>query len=220
MVFYRVEDFARAKFYFSSQAGTALPSTNSLLMLGQIHYLEGDYKEAEAVFRKALEKQPWSMAANYNLAVILEMTDRFQEAYVHFERAMAVDAFSLAPRIHLVKIYSHLGESSQRLDLVRRTFGLRPDSEEFAFLKSNEKQDLLKTLNGYEEKFLVEDYSPGSLKARALIATMKEDYPKAIRLYEKHLENLTDQREIQRIKREVLRLEEVLHGKEPLVTPA
>jgi hypothetical protein len=30
---------------------------------------------------------------------------------------------------------------------------------------------------------------------------------------------LTDQKEIQRIKNEVLRLEGVLHGKEPLVTP-
>jgi tetratricopeptide (TPR) repeat protein len=220
MVFYRLEDLARAKFYFTSQAKTAFPSTNSLLMLGQIHYLEGDYKEAEAVFRKALEKQPWSMAANYNLAIILEMTDRFQEANVHFERAMAVDVFSLAPRIHLVKLYGHLGESSQRLDLVRRTFGLRPDSEEFAFLKSNEKQDLNRTLSGYEERFLSASYSPGSLKTRALIATLREDYPKAIRLYERHLQNLTDQKEIQRIKKEVLRLRGVLHGKEPLVTPA
>jgi tetratricopeptide (TPR) repeat protein len=220
MVFYRLEDFAKAKFYFTRLAGTALPSTNSLLMLGQIHYLEGDYKEAEAVFRKALEKQPWSMAVNYNLAIILEMTDRFQEANVHFERAMVLDAFSLAPRIHLVKLYGHLGESSQRLDLVRRMFGLRPDSEEFAFLKSNEKQNLLRTLYGYEERFLVENHSPGSLRTRALIATMREDYPEAIRLYKKHLENLTDQKEIQRVKKEMLRLEGVLHGKEPLLTPA
>jgi tetratricopeptide (TPR) repeat protein len=220
MIFYRLENFSRAKVYFSRQAGTALPSTNSLLMLGQIHYLERDYEGAEAAFRKALEKQPWSMAANYNLAMVLEMTDRFQEANIHFERAMAVDAFSLAPRIHLVKLYGHLGESSQRLDLVRRMFGLRPDSEEFAFLKDNEKQDLLRTLNGYEERFLVENYSPGSLKTRALMATMREDYSEAIRLYEKHLENLKDQKEVQRIKKEVLRLEGVLHGKEPLATPA
>jgi hypothetical protein len=148
------------------------------------------------------------------------MTDRFQEANVHFERAMVLDAFSLAPRIHLVKLYGHLGESSQRLDLVRRMFGLRPDSEEFAFLKSNEKQNLLRTLYGYEERFLVENHSPGSLRTRALIATMREDYPEAIRLYKKHLENLTDQKEIQRVKKEMLRLEGVLHGKEPLLTPA
>jgi tetratricopeptide (TPR) repeat protein len=219
MVFYRLEDFAKAKFYFTRQAETGSPSTNTLLMLGQIHYLEGDYEEAEVTFRQALEKQPWSIAANYNLAIILEMRDRFQEANIHFERATAVDAFSLAPRLHLVKLYGHLGDSSQRLDLVRRMFGLRPDSQEFAFLKSNEKQDLNRTLSGYEERFLSGNPAPDALRNRAVIATMREDYPEAIRLYEKHLKKLTDQKEIQRIKNEVLRLEGVLHGKEPLITP-
>ncbi|MCG6917997.1 MAG: tetratricopeptide repeat protein, partial [Deltaproteobacteria bacterium] len=220
MAFYRLENFARAKFYFTRQAEAESQSTSSFLMLGQIHYLERDYKEAEAAFRQALENNPWSLAANYNLAIILEKTGRFQEANIHFEKAMALEPFSLAPRIHLVKLYGYLGESSQRLDLVRRMFGLRPDSEEFAFLKSHEKQDLNKTLSSYEKRFVAGNPSPGSLTIRAIIATMREDYPEAMRLYAQHLENLTDGKEIERIEKEMLRLNGLLQDREPLVTPA
>jgi len=48
---------------------------------------------------------------------------------------------------------------------------------------------------------------------------LREDYPEAIRSYEKDLENLTDQQEIQMVRREVARREGVLQGKEPLVIP-
>jgi hypothetical protein len=58
------------------------------------------------------------------------------------------------------------------------------------------------------------------VRTRAIIATLREDYPEAIRLYEKHLGSLTDKKEKQKITQEVLRLEGVLQGKEPLITPA
>jgi tetratricopeptide (TPR) repeat protein len=189
-------------------------------MLGQIHYLAGEYEEAEMVFQRALEYQTWSPAANYNLAIVLGKRNRFREASEHFEKALAIDSFAVAPRIHLIRLYDQLGDSNKRLEHTRNLLGLRPDSEECSFLRTNGEKDLNSTLSNYEDKFLSEATSPSSEKTRALIATLKEDFPQAIARYKSHLQTLTQREKKKRITNEVLRLEGILSGKEPLLTPA
>ena len=220
MAFYRLEDFARAKYYFTKQAEQKSSRASSFLMLGQIHYLAEEYEEAETAFRRVLEEQMWSPAANYNLAIVLEKSNRFREAGEHFEKTLWVDTFSLAPRLHLIKLYDHLGDSSKKLQHIRKLFGLRPDSEKFLFLKENEEEDLTRILCIYEDKFLAEDDSLLSEKARAIIATLRGDYHEAIQRYESYLLNLTNSKKDRRIEEEVLRLEGILQGKEPLRIPA
>jgi tetratricopeptide (TPR) repeat protein len=189
-------------------------------MLGQIHYLQEEYEQAEEAFRKVLEEYPWSAAAHYNLAILLEKSKHIQEAVEHLEHARAVDPFAFGPSFHLIKLYRNLGFSVERTDLLRKLLGLRPDSKEFSFLKANQDEDFNQTLSIYAERFLPGNPSPGSVRTRAIIATLREDYPEAIRWYEKHLGSLTDKKEKQKITQEVLRLEGVLQGKEPLITPA
>lgn len=219
MAFYTLKDYESAKVYFASQKNGNDKRIQSQLILGQIHYLDEEYQQAEEEFREVLEESPWSLEAHYNLAVLLEKSNRIQKAVEHFERARSIDPFLPGPSLHLIKLYGKIGLLEGRTNLMGKLLGLRPDSKEFSFLQTNQEEDFHETLHLYSARFLSDDSSPGSVGTRAIIATLREDYPEAIRLYEKHLENLTDQKEIQRVKKEVLRLEEVMQGKEPLVTP-
>jgi tetratricopeptide (TPR) repeat protein len=220
MAFYELNNFAGAKLYFTSEKERKLARTPSLLMLGQIHYLEKDYEQAAEMFNKILEENYSSPEANYNLAIILEKDMRFREALVHLESARAVDPFSLDISLQLIKCYGYLGYSEKRLELVSKVLGVRPDSEEFSFLQANMGQGLDRMLPGYAEKFLGGNPSPGSARGLAAIATLGEDYRDAIKWYERYVASLDDQEEIQRIRKEVLRLNSILQGKGPLRTPA
>jgi len=213
-------DFNRAKFYFTREAERKSRRTLSLLMLGQIHYLEEENERAAEIFRKVLEENPSSPEAHYNIAVILEKDERWQEALQHLKHAKAVDPFSLDISLHLIKCYGYLGYSTERLMLVRKMLGIKPDSEEFSFLQANTQQNLDRTMLGYADKFLNGNPSPGSARSLALIATLREEYGKAIKWYERYVENLDDHKEKERITKEVLRLKSILQGKGPLRTPA
>jgi tetratricopeptide (TPR) repeat protein len=220
MVFYRLADFNRAKLYFSRETERKPGRTPSLLMLGQINYLEEENEQAAEMFRKVLEEYPSSLEAHYNIAVILAKEERWQEVLQHLEHARAMDPFSLDISLQLIKCYGHLGYAEKQLELVRKMLGIRPDSEEYSLLQANMEQSLDKTMQNFAEKFLGGNPSPGSAKALALIATLREDYRDAIKWYERFLQNLEDEKERRRIAKEVLRLKSILQGKGPLRTPA
>jgi tetratricopeptide (TPR) repeat protein len=220
MAFYRLDDFNRAKIYFIRETERKSGRTPSLMMLGQIHYLEEENEQAVEIFRKVLEGNPSSPGAHYNIAVILAKDERWQEALDHLEHAKAVDPFSLDISLQLVKCYGHLGYAEKQLELVRKVLAIRPNSEEYSFLQANIEHGLDKTVQGFAEKFLGGNPSPGSARTLAGIASLREDYQEAIKWYETYLHSLSERQEKQRIRKEILRLKSILQGKGPLRTPA
>jgi len=222
-LFFELQDYDRARLYFDRQVGDE-HAISSLLMLGNIFYLQGEYGKAQEVFQKILERQPWSPAAHYNLSVIMERSNRLVEARRHLEIVVGIQALNLAPRIRLIGLYDHLGEYGLRTQAIRSLLGLRLDSAEFSFLKGNEDRNLDVTLNGYTERFLTGNTgnSPRRLeKTRAMIATLGEDLTGAINWYEKYLPEVDDYAEVKKVEKEILRLETILNGgEEPLEIPA
>jgi tetratricopeptide (TPR) repeat protein len=187
IIFYKLQDFEQARLYFVKAIEHESMRTSSYLMLGQIHYLQEEYEQAEESFRKVLEEHSWSAAAHYNLSILLEKSKHIQEAVEHLEHARAVDPFAFGPSFHLIRLYGDLGFSTKRTDLLRKLLGLRRDSKEVSFLKVNQDEDFKQTLSIYEARFLPGNPSPGSIRTRAIIATLREDYRGAIRWYEQHL---------------------------------
>jgi tetratricopeptide (TPR) repeat protein len=220
MAFYRLDDFSRAKSYFTAETEQESGRTPSLLMLGQINYLEEDYEQAAEMFRKILEESPSSPEAHYNMAVILTKDERWQEALQHLEHAKAVDPFSLDIALQTITCYGYLGYSTERINLVGKLLGVKPGSQEFSFLQANMEENLDRTMEGYADKFFNGTPSPGAERVLALIATLREDYSEALKWYEHYAENLEDLKEKQRITKEVLRLRSILQDKGPLRTPA
>ena len=216
LAFYKLEDMSQAKFYFVKQTEQETDRLSSYLMLGQIHYQQQEYKEAEMAFSKALEQYKWSANAHYNLATLLERKGRFQEASEHLEKASAIDPYSIDTSVRLIILYKRLGTSGKQTERLRKLLGLAPNSMEYGFLEANQNQNFRQTLRVYEEKFLVGDSSPYSLRAMAITASLREDYQEAIERFNRYLATLDKQREKLRITNEILRLEGISQGKEPL----
>lgn len=56
---------------------------------GNTHYLKGEFAEAEALYRQALETLPDNAEARYNLAQALVMQGQVEESIEHYRRALA-----------------------------------------------------------------------------------------------------------------------------------
>jgi tetratricopeptide (TPR) repeat protein len=220
LAFYRLKQMETAKSYFVKQTEQDSGRLKAYIMLGQISYLEGDHQRAEMAFRQAVEVSEWSVHAHYNLAIILEHSGRLQEASEHLEKVMAVDPFSIDTSVRLVSIYNRLGYREKQTERLRKLLGLKPDSLEYNYIETRQRQDLDWVLRGYEERFLAADTSPFSLRAMAIIATLRNDYEEALVLYKSYLQTIQEKREIKKITREVDRLQELLQGRESLRTVA
>lgn len=213
LALYKLNQMEKAKSYFVKQTEQEASRLPSYLMLGEIYYHEGDYERAERAFRKAVDEYEWSIKAHYNLATILEQRGRFHEASEHLEKVLAVDPFSLDTSVRLVNIYNRLGNACKRSERLRKLLGLKPSSREYTYLRATEGQDLAQVLRDYEEKFLSGD--PSHLKTKAIIATLRGDYQRAIEEYKSHLQAITGKSEERRITNEIRRLEGMLQGEEP-----
>jgi tetratricopeptide (TPR) repeat protein len=143
-----------------------------------------------------------------------------QEASEHLEKVIGVDPFSIDTSVRLVSIYNRLGDREKQAERLRKLLGLKPDSVEYNYIETRQRQDLDWVLRGYEERFLAADTSPFSLRAMAIIATLRKDYEEALVLYKSYLQTIQEKREIKKITREVDRLEELLQGRESLRTVA
>jgi len=220
LALYKLQEFARAKSYFVKQTEHEFERNSSYLMLGKIYFLQGEFEQAEAIFRKVLVKDQWSAAAHNNLAIILEKKNRFQEAGEHWEKALVADPFSIDASVKLVTIYNRLGDSAKRTERLRKILRLKPNSKEYGYLEANEAQDLSKTLSGYRKKFLSGQRSTSSHKAMAIIATLEEDFREAVEQYQRYLVTSNNKEQKERVAKEVLRLEGLLRGEDLLKAPA
>jgi tetratricopeptide (TPR) repeat protein len=114
LAFYKLNDMSKAKLHFVNQIEQGSNRLSSYLMLGQIHYLENKYRQAEMAFRKALEQNQWSAQAHYNLAILLEKEGHLHEASEHLEKVLAVDQ-SIHPLVwSLFTIASGIQQSEQK----------------------------------------------------------------------------------------------------------
>ena len=218
LAFYKLKQMETAKSYFLKQTEQESDRLKAYIMLGQIYYLEGDYQRAEMAFRQAVEEYEWFLPAHYNLSIILEQGGRLREASEHLEKVVAIDPFSLDTSVRLVSLYNRLGYTEKQAERLRKLLGLKPSSVEYGYIKARQSQNLERTLQGYEERFLSSDTSPLSLKAMAILATLRKDYEKALTLYKRYLQNIQEKREVKKITREVNRLEELVQGRESLRT--
>jgi len=220
LAFYKLKQMETAKSYFVKQTEQESGRLKAYIMLGQICYLEGDYQRAEMAFRQAVEESEWSVRAHYNLAIILEHSGRLHEASEHLEKAVAVDPFTIDTSVRLVRIYNRLGYMEKQTERLRTLLGLKPNSVGYGYIEARQSQDLDRTLRGYEQRFLAKDTSPLSLRAMAIIATLRKEYEEALVLYKGYLQTIQEKSEIKKITSEVDRLEELLQGRESLRTLA
>lgn len=99
-------------------------------------YYEWDFPGAEAAFRRAIELNP-SLASGYlNLAYLLELFDRGEEALSLGEEAARLDPLSTSTLVNVGALFWVRGEYQEALDYVDRTLQIDPDNGFALWLKS------------------------------------------------------------------------------------
>ncbi|HXG89658.1 MAG TPA: tetratricopeptide repeat protein [Vicinamibacterales bacterium] len=88
----------------------------------------GRLDEAEQVLRRAIRVR--DAVAEYNLGVVLDRQDRWDEARTHYERALAIDPFHARSLNNLASGLDRRGESDAVLGLYQRALRASPDLAE------------------------------------------------------------------------------------------
>jgi len=95
--------------------------------LGFVLERMGLSEDATAAYRKALELDPKSAAAHYNLGSSLARSGSYGEAERHLRAALAVDPDSAAAHRALAEVLQNLGRGDEAREEMERAQALAPD---------------------------------------------------------------------------------------------
>jgi len=118
---------AAARPHLEAALAQGMVEPEVLLHLGAIHYRHASKREAEALFRRALEVAPDSALAHSNLAGLLADRRDFSAAMDHLATALRLDpecayAHSILSSCHMAR-----GDHAAAVDHYRRALALAPD---------------------------------------------------------------------------------------------
>ncbi len=83
--------------------------------VGWTHYVQGEYPEAEAAFRRALDEDPDSIEANYGMGLLLKAKGEPHQASRLFEKVIErVNAGALGENRARATMLRHLSETHLR----------------------------------------------------------------------------------------------------------
>lgn len=93
--------------------------------LGRLFHESGDFRRAEAHYRRAIGVDPSSAVAWFNLGVVQEDSDRVDEAIASYERSIELDATSEEALFNLAQLYERKGERGSAIRVLRALQSLR-----------------------------------------------------------------------------------------------
>lgn len=103
-----------------------LPEAHSSLALVSVYY-DHDWNRAEKEFRKALELDPYLIAAHQRYGSYLTFMGRFEESIRHYETALELDPFSLQINMNLATTYYLRCEYDRAINHLLKTIELEPN---------------------------------------------------------------------------------------------
>jgi len=117
-------DDALAEFAAAIEENPTL--TPAHMGMGEIYRLRGNYIAAERSYRRAVDLEPQSAAAQYNHALALQLLDRLTEAVRAYLRALSIAPDDFNANLNLATAYLQLEEARQSLPYARRAVALDP----------------------------------------------------------------------------------------------
>lgn len=94
---------------------------------GALHYARGEFAEAEAAFRAALNLAPTYPSALANLGQSLQVRGRFADARPLFEAALRLDPGHMVALFNLAVACYALGEAQRAIEACERILAIAPD---------------------------------------------------------------------------------------------
>ena len=121
--------YAEALEYLRRHERLAPGDHHTLVQQGRVLADLGRPAEAEAVLRRAVLVR--DATAEFNLGTVLDQQDRWAEARVHYERALAIDPFQTRAMNNLAAGLDHNGQSAAALGLFERAIAIAPDTADY-----------------------------------------------------------------------------------------
>ena len=121
--------YAEALEYLRRHEGLAPGDHHTLVQQGRLLADLGRPGEAEAVLRRAVLVR--DATAEFNLGTVLDQQDRWAEARVHYERALAIDPFQTRAMNNLAAGLDRHGQSAAALGLFERAIAIAPDTADY-----------------------------------------------------------------------------------------
>lgn len=124
-----MELYDEAEEVYSALLEVAEPMAEYYVYLGRVHILRNDYKAAEDVMEKGLSKFADSDDLHFNMAVLLEREDRFDDMVFHLKRAIDLNPGHADAMNFLGYSYAEKGTNlKEALRLINSSLALKPDN--------------------------------------------------------------------------------------------
>ncbi|HEX5706191.1 MAG TPA: tetratricopeptide repeat protein, partial [Pyrinomonadaceae bacterium] len=186
-----------ALFAFTSLASlsVATPSAfaesrDKLLQRGERELREGNFEEAERVFREALSKDKQSDAARLGLSRALLKQRKNQDAFDQAARVVAEDPLSARAHALLGMALLNSGDFRVSVEEFRTALSLRSDDAVavagLAMVDFHENR-LQESLEGLRRASFIDPYEPDYLFSLGQVAARSERYKEAADAYERFL---------------------------------
>jgi tetratricopeptide (TPR) repeat protein len=102
---------------------------DALLLLGDIHRLEGRNVKAARAYERAATLQPGSLDAHFRLGVVRHRLDLFAEASESYLKTLAMDPDHFGANARLAQAYLELGRAVKAEPYARNATRLRPQDQ-------------------------------------------------------------------------------------------
>jgi arylsulfatase A-like enzyme/Flp pilus assembly protein TadD len=103
-------------------------------ILGNLYLKRREYREAESVFRAALERMGETFNATYGLALSYKGQGRLEEAAMGFDRSVTLDTSRVRAVFQLAEVELLRGRRSEAETLLREHLDKRPDTSLYLVL--------------------------------------------------------------------------------------
>lgn len=126
----RVPEHEAARLVFLSVTRSYPGSEEGFTGLGVVEYHSGNYAEAKAALRRALEINPKYAEAHFNLGLVLLENQELGEARAHLERNLELRSDHVPGLIWLAGAVHNSGDTGAAVDLAQRARAIAPDNPE------------------------------------------------------------------------------------------
>jgi tetratricopeptide (TPR) repeat protein len=123
---------------------------HALVQQGKVLADLGRFADAEAVLRRAAVVR--DTTAEFNLGTVLDQQGRWEEARVHYDRALAIDPFNTSAMNNLAAGLDRRNQTAAALVLFERAIAIAPDTGDYyvnygnALVQASRFDDAVRTL--------------------------------------------------------------------------
>ncbi|MBF0383889.1 MAG: tetratricopeptide repeat protein [Magnetococcales bacterium] len=156
------------------------------------HWENKRYAKARIAFKNVLQINPKNVVANYQIGLVFEQEEKFQQAFDSFLTTVALDSNHIFGKEKISQYLFSSGYIEDALDVVKSILELDPKHETSIFIKAM----IFARLGKYKEAITVTETllsrNPKNIEAIIFLATLfekKGEADKAVEVYQKWLVN-------------------------------